>query len=146
MECHQGRASTVTVNNNIVEAGLDPVADLDTVSEDVGFTNIWNGFCCVPGVNSIRSSTVSVGVGSGVGGTSSSPSSPPQAANVKTSNIMSHRTVFRIRSPFRCGCICTWATDAALIQHTLQSDIVHLAFDYIRFIMVHNGSISRLGR
>lgn len=40
MECHQGRASTVSVNNGIIEAGLDPVADADTVSEDVGFTNI----------------------------------------------------------------------------------------------------------
>ena len=40
MTCHQGRASTVQVNENIANAGLDPVADLDTVSEDVGFTNI----------------------------------------------------------------------------------------------------------
>lgn len=40
MECHQGRASTVDVNNAIVEAGLDPAADLDTISEDLGFTNI----------------------------------------------------------------------------------------------------------
>lgn len=40
MTCHQGRASTVQVNEGIVEAGLDPVADLDTVSPDVGFTNI----------------------------------------------------------------------------------------------------------
>ncbi|WP_420629029.1 cytochrome c3 family protein [Candidatus Leptofilum sp.] len=40
MQCHQGRASTVSVNNSIVEAGLDPVADPDTVSEDLGFTNI----------------------------------------------------------------------------------------------------------
>ncbi|MCZ7666215.1 MAG: hypothetical protein M5U34_02715 [Chloroflexi bacterium] len=40
MECHQGRASTVSVNAGIAEAGLDPVADADTVSEDVGFTNI----------------------------------------------------------------------------------------------------------
>lgn len=37
MECHQGRASTVAVNNSIEEAGL---TDLDTVSEDLGFTNI----------------------------------------------------------------------------------------------------------
>lgn len=40
MQCHQGRASTVSVNESIVNAGLDPVADLDTVSEDLGFTNI----------------------------------------------------------------------------------------------------------
>jgi hypothetical protein len=40
MQCHQGRASTVTVNDSIVEAGLDPAADLDTVSEDLGFSNI----------------------------------------------------------------------------------------------------------
>lgn len=40
MECHQGRASTQSVNESIVEAGLDPAADLDTVSEDLGFTNI----------------------------------------------------------------------------------------------------------
>ncbi len=40
MQCHQGRASTVSVNDSIVEAGLDPQADLDTVSEDLGFTNI----------------------------------------------------------------------------------------------------------
>lgn len=40
MTCHQGRASTVSVNQGFVDAGLDPVADLDTVSEDVGFTNI----------------------------------------------------------------------------------------------------------
>ena len=40
MQCHQGRASTVSVNNSIVNAGLDPAADLDTVSEDLGFTNI----------------------------------------------------------------------------------------------------------
>lgn len=40
MECHQGRASTLTVDNGIVEAGLDPVADADTVSEEVGFSNI----------------------------------------------------------------------------------------------------------
>jgi hypothetical protein len=35
MECHQGRASKFTVDQGIIDAGLDPVADLDTVSEDV---------------------------------------------------------------------------------------------------------------
>lgn len=40
MQCHQGRASTVSVNDSIVNAGLDPAADMDTVSEDLGFTNI----------------------------------------------------------------------------------------------------------
>ncbi len=40
MQCHQGRASTVTVNDSIVNAGLDPATDLDTVSEDLGFSNI----------------------------------------------------------------------------------------------------------
>jgi hypothetical protein len=40
MQCHQGRASTVSVNDSIVNAGLDPQADLDTVSEDLGFSNI----------------------------------------------------------------------------------------------------------
>lgn len=40
MQCHQGRASTVSVNDSIVNAGLDPAADVDTVSEDLGFTNI----------------------------------------------------------------------------------------------------------
>jgi hypothetical protein len=40
MECHQGRASTVSVNEGFAEAGLDPVADADTVSEEVGFSNI----------------------------------------------------------------------------------------------------------
>lgn len=40
MQCHQGRASTVSVNDSIVNAGLDPAADLDTVSADLGFTNI----------------------------------------------------------------------------------------------------------
>lgn len=40
MTCHQGRASTVSVNQSIETAGLDPVADLDTVSADLGFTNI----------------------------------------------------------------------------------------------------------
>jgi hypothetical protein len=38
MECHQGRASTVTVDQRIADAGL--TEDLDTVSEDMGFTNI----------------------------------------------------------------------------------------------------------
>ncbi len=40
MTCHQGRASTVQVNEGIANAGLDPVTDVDTVSSDVGFTNI----------------------------------------------------------------------------------------------------------
>jgi hypothetical protein len=40
IQCHQGRSSKVTVDAGIVEAGLDPVADLDTVSPDVGFSNI----------------------------------------------------------------------------------------------------------
>ncbi|MCB9419631.1 MAG: hypothetical protein H6667_07495 [Ardenticatenaceae bacterium] len=40
MQCHQGRASKFTVDQGIVDAGLDPIADLDTVSEDVGFSNI----------------------------------------------------------------------------------------------------------
>jgi hypothetical protein len=38
MECHQGRASTVSVDQRIADAGLTD--DLDTVSEDMGFTNI----------------------------------------------------------------------------------------------------------
>jgi len=38
MECHQGRASMVSVNQRIEAAGL--TNDLDTVSEDMGFTNI----------------------------------------------------------------------------------------------------------
>lgn len=38
MECHQGRASTVSVDNRIADAGL--TEDVDTVSEDMGFTNI----------------------------------------------------------------------------------------------------------
>ena len=38
MECHQGRASTVSVDQRIADAGL--TEDLDTVSEDMGFTNI----------------------------------------------------------------------------------------------------------
>lgn len=37
MECHQGRASTLSVDESIAEAGL---SDDDTVSEDLGFTNI----------------------------------------------------------------------------------------------------------
>jgi hypothetical protein len=37
MECHQGRASKVTVDDNIAAAVGD---DLDTVSEDLGFVNI----------------------------------------------------------------------------------------------------------
>jgi hypothetical protein len=37
MECHQGRESTVSVNEFIAEAN---VADEDTVSEDLGFRNI----------------------------------------------------------------------------------------------------------
>jgi hypothetical protein len=39
MECHQGRASTATVNASIENAGLSP-DDEDVVSEDLGFTNI----------------------------------------------------------------------------------------------------------
>lgn len=38
MECHQGRHSTVSVNAGIEEAGLTD--DPDTVSEDLGFSNI----------------------------------------------------------------------------------------------------------
>ena len=38
MVCHQGRASTVSVDTQIADAGL--AEDLDTVSEDLGFTNI----------------------------------------------------------------------------------------------------------
>ncbi len=37
MQCHQGRASSVTVNDKITAAAL---ADEDTVSADLGFTNI----------------------------------------------------------------------------------------------------------
>jgi len=37
MFCHQGRASTVQVNQNIADAGA---ADEDTVSPDIGFVNI----------------------------------------------------------------------------------------------------------
>ena len=40
IQCHQGRSSKLTVDEGIIEAGLDPVADLDTVSEEVGFSNI----------------------------------------------------------------------------------------------------------
>lgn len=40
MQCHQGRHSTVSVNASIENAGLDPMADLDTVSPDLGFSNI----------------------------------------------------------------------------------------------------------
>jgi hypothetical protein len=36
MECHQGRESTVSVNEALAEAGVDE----DTVSEDLGFLNI----------------------------------------------------------------------------------------------------------
>jgi hypothetical protein len=39
MQCHQGRASTVQVNASIERAGLS-LEDLDTVSPDLGFTNI----------------------------------------------------------------------------------------------------------
>ncbi|MEI2613267.1 MAG: hypothetical protein V9G20_31920 [Candidatus Promineifilaceae bacterium] len=39
IQCHQGRASTVQVNDSIVNAGLTE-ADEDVVSEDLGFTNI----------------------------------------------------------------------------------------------------------
>lgn len=39
MECHQGRASKVTVDTSIANAGLT-AEDLDVVSEDLGFTNI----------------------------------------------------------------------------------------------------------
>jgi hypothetical protein len=38
MECHQGRASTVQVNESIANAGLE--GEEDAVSEDLGFTNI----------------------------------------------------------------------------------------------------------
>lgn len=40
MQCHQGRNSKVQVDEGIIEAGLDPVADLDTISEEVSFSNI----------------------------------------------------------------------------------------------------------
>jgi len=39
MTCHQGRESTVSVNQDIVDAGLGE-GDEDTVSEDLGFSNI----------------------------------------------------------------------------------------------------------
>ncbi len=39
MTCHQGRASTVSVNQGFADAGLGE-GDEDTVSEDVGFSNI----------------------------------------------------------------------------------------------------------
>lgn len=39
MQCHQGRASTVTVNNAVANAGLT-AEDEDTVSADLGFSNI----------------------------------------------------------------------------------------------------------
>jgi hypothetical protein len=38
MECHQGRASKASVDGKIEEAGM--LEDLDTVSEDISFTNI----------------------------------------------------------------------------------------------------------
>jgi len=40
MQCHQGRASTTSVNAGLAEAGMDGEEDLDTVSEEVGFSNI----------------------------------------------------------------------------------------------------------
>jgi hypothetical protein len=39
IQCHQGRTSSVQVNDRIAEAGLGE-GDEDTVSEDLGFTNI----------------------------------------------------------------------------------------------------------
>jgi hypothetical protein len=39
MVCHQGRHSTVSVNQSIADAGLGP-EDEDTTSEDLGFSNI----------------------------------------------------------------------------------------------------------
>jgi hypothetical protein len=39
MVCHQGRHSTVSVNQSIADAGLGE-GDEDTVSEDLGFSNI----------------------------------------------------------------------------------------------------------
>lgn len=39
MQCHQGRHSTVSVNQSIADAGLGE-GDEDTVSEDLGFSNI----------------------------------------------------------------------------------------------------------
>jgi len=38
MQCHQGRHSTVSVNQSIADAGL--TEDVDAVSEDLGFSNI----------------------------------------------------------------------------------------------------------
>lgn len=40
MQCHQGRESTVSVNAKIEEAGLADPAAADTLSEDLGFSNI----------------------------------------------------------------------------------------------------------
>ena len=40
MECHQGRESTVSVNADIVEVGLEGPENLDVISEDLGFSNI----------------------------------------------------------------------------------------------------------
>jgi hypothetical protein len=40
IQCHQGRESTVSVNAKIEEAGLADPADADTLSEDLGFSNI----------------------------------------------------------------------------------------------------------
>ena len=40
MQCHQGRASSVSVNAGFEEAGLAGEEDLDTVSEEIGFSNI----------------------------------------------------------------------------------------------------------
>ncbi len=39
MQCHQGRHSTVSVNQSIADAGLGE-GDEDTISEDLGFSNI----------------------------------------------------------------------------------------------------------
>ncbi|MCO5206386.1 MAG: cytochrome c family protein [Anaerolineae bacterium] len=39
IQCHQGRASTVSVNQSIADAGLTE-EQLDVVSDDLGFTNI----------------------------------------------------------------------------------------------------------
>ena len=39
MQCHQGRASKLSVDESIANAGLAP-EDVDTVSPDLGFTNI----------------------------------------------------------------------------------------------------------
>jgi hypothetical protein len=40
MQCHQGRASMVQVNESIAEVGLDAPEDADATSEELGFTNI----------------------------------------------------------------------------------------------------------